>query len=155
MTDTIRELCLAALKTSLESMTEGQPAGDPYSVTWSVVKRAPLDDGDWKKKAALGILDTEEQKNPRIQGYENVLRVVLEFRLFLNNDEDGSKRLNQVLGDIQRKIREDITLGGNAYNVVETGNETSLDDVYDHKVEGAVFLNIQYRHRQDDPRKVV
>ena len=75
MPTTVRENCLAFIKTAIASMTEGEPTADPYSVTWSRVKRAPLDDSDWKKKATVGIIDTEEVKKPRIQVTENKMRL--------------------------------------------------------------------------------
>jgi hypothetical protein len=60
-----------------------------------------------------------------------------------------------VLGEIQRRIREDRTLGGLALDVRETGNDLDLDTYADKAIEGAVFLEVRYRHATDNPRAAV
>jgi hypothetical protein len=156
MADTIREKCLTALEDALKSMVEGEPVADPYTVQFSDVKRGPLGEADHRKRYMASVVDGEEQKSERFPVVDVTLRVTIEFQITVNRGDPRSSVLaNTVLGEVQRKLAEDHTLGGVAIDCREVGNDIDLDSSEDRSVMGAVFLNVRYRHATNDPRKPV
>lgn len=160
MSDTIRETCLKKIKalfTSLNPVTEAAKplAEDRYTVFWEVVTRSKLSQADRQKQHAMGIYDTEEQQEKKMGLIYCNLRIVIEFYAFVSTTVDQSERMNLILGEVQRRLREDIQLSGSAINLEETGNEIDIDGPQDRQCSGAVFLNLKYRYSQSDPRKAI
>ncbi len=152
---TIRERAVECLVLALESMQDGFPTTDPYSVTWEIVARQELGVLGERKKYALAVIEGLERKEPKISQMECFLPVALEFRMILEPDDNPSVEGNRVLGDIQRKVREDIHLQGLTLNLVETENELDIEDAQDRQIGGTVMIEIHYRHAENDPRKLV
>jgi hypothetical protein len=161
-----RERILEEIKRRMCEMDEGHPGSDPYTVTWDVVTRSGLEGLHDRKRHALSIVDTDENKTPKIQQMDANLRVVLEFRVFLETEEEASPAVNRVMTDIQRKMREDLHLtepdDGRALNerelsesVVEIGNQTNIGGFLDRQAGGVVFYNVKYKHAIQDPRELV
>lgn len=154
MSETAREKILARLHSNLSAIVAGEPVDDPYNFTPSRVSRGPLGDFDSRKRLVIGIVDSEEQKKDRFPLVECFLRVVIEFQLSRNQGEaEPSVLANRMLGDLQRKIGEDTTLGGLAIDVKEVGSDVDLESDNDKSIEGALFVVVQYRHAHNDPRK--
>jgi hypothetical protein len=156
MTDTVRETILKALETLMASMQADFPVDDPYTVTWSIISREDIGQLPKTKRYALAIYDTEEEKNPRTYPVTDCrLRVLLEFHVYLQKGEKASTELNRVLGEIERKVRSDRTLGDTCIETEFRGNEFSVDGPYEQQVSGVSYLSILYRHHTDDPRRRV
>ncbi len=158
----IRERAVVFLCDLFSSQEVNQPTGldnfgNPaaYDFKWSVVQRAPLSDRERMKRYAIAILETGEGKDPQISTMHSQLSITLEFWMLLNIDEEPATCANLVLLNIQRKIREDITLGGLVYNVRETGNIIDVEGYADRSINGAMFVTILYKHAEDDPRRIV
>lgn len=149
----MRERALRALRSDFEAMRDGQPASDPYTVTWDLVERAPAKARYRGKRYVLSVMDGRETAS-RVGGdrAEKRLRVVLEFWLWVERDEEPSKAMNRVLGDVRRRLREDIYLEGEALRIEELGSETAADSQDARQVRGAVFMTVTYRHARSDPR---
>ena len=63
--------------------------------------------------------------------------------------------LNSLLGDIKRKLKEDITRGGNAVDTAVTSVEP-FDTIEGQGEVGLVItLEIKYRHAQNNPKTVM
>jgi hypothetical protein len=153
MPDTIRMRCLAAINTALEAMTAGEPADDPYTVQFSKVEHGPLGDTDHRKRYVAGIVPGRERKQTLYPFDQCTLEVAIEFRMMVNRDDDDPEvEAERLLGEIQRKLHEDTTLGGLAIDLRETGNEVDLEMYDDKSVVGVVFFDLLYRHRTTDPR---
>lgn len=156
---TIRELCLEYLEDHFKAQQQGVPATDPYSITWSVVDRAEIDDLSHGKDYTIAIIDTTEQVDfgvSTIDGVTNkTLRVVFEWRAFINASARPSIEANRIIGEIIRRVMEDETLGGLAIWMQETGNDWFADNQNTRQIEGNVFMNLFYRHSRRDPRKDV
>ena len=147
--DTIRETALIALENVVATM-----ATDPdYMLHWGRVSRAPLIDADWKKKYSCGVHDTTEKVDRTANFWYRSLNVVIEFRVTVEQNESPSQEAGRVLGQLQRRIMENDTLGGVVINVQEGGNELYVDFEDARKVSGALFVVVQYRHAENDPRK--
>lgn len=156
MTDTVREKCLAGIVTLIEGMTKGQPVADPYTVSWSLVTRTDLDTVPKGTKYACAISEnTETVLAETFPTTNKLLSVTVDWVQQLDKGEVPSVEWNRVLGEIQRKIGEDRTLGGNAIDCVETGNEPDIDFEGAKTIGGAVFFDVRYRHNVNDPRSVV
>jgi len=156
MAVTVRESCLRGMVALLEAMTDGQPAADPYSVTWRVVNRSDLDNVPKGTKYACSVSEITETVLPETYPHTNkLLSVSIEWEQLIDKNEVPSTEFNRVLGEIQRKIGEDRTLGGNAIDTVETGSEQDIDFEGSKAIGGSVFFDIRYRHNVNDPRSVV
>ena len=164
---TRRERIVAEIDRRMKTMESGQPTSDPYQTTFEVVTRGSSLEGLHKTvKYGLAILDTDEFKSPKINQMDVNLRVVMEFFAWVEQDEEPSVAGNRVMGDIQRRMREDINLtepdDGRSVNdrqiaehVEETGNQLFIDGVQDTQISGAVTWNIRYKHGINDPRELV
>ena len=149
----IREQALSNMTGLFAGMDAAMPLADPYGVQFDYVRRNPLDEDSWKKRLTLGVHDTNEIVEQKISIAMRQLQVVLEFRCTLQTGEVASTVGNAVIGAIQRRVWEDKTLGGTVIDVVETQNETYIDDFDHRQLSGAVFLKIIYRTRDSDPRR--
>ena len=156
MTDTIRENIMNGLVDIMSAMKDGEPVADPYTTTWSVVGREPIEQLTKGKKHALGIYEGTETKTPRASTVMDCsLRAILEFHVYVESAQKASSELNRVLGEVQRKIMEDTSIGSLAIDIVENGNEFDIDGMWDKQVSGALFVTIKYRHHIEDPRASV
>lgn len=154
--NTIRNQWLAALKTHLELMTTSYPVGDPYSVNWTGgVFRETIEKLAVGKLAMLGVYDGPERVDEKFPLTHKVMRVTLEFHIRIDSGQTASARLNEVLGDIQRHLYRDRTLGGLVVDMREVENTLDIEYLYDKVVQGALFLDVSYRHKTGDPREVV
>lgn len=165
MLDSTREIVLTRLCTLMSTQEEGQPQGtstfsgftvpNAYDFEWSLVQREPLGERETKKRFALAITETDEQKSDQIQTQHAFLQVTMEFHMLLNRDEVPSTMASMILSNMARRIRSDHTLGGVAVNMRETGNTIDVDGFADKIVNGAMFISILYKHATDDPRRYV
>ncbi len=165
--ETRRERIVAEIFRRLSSMQAGQPTSDPFQTTFEVVTRGSSLEGIHKTgKSGLAILDAVEFKTPKINQMDVQLQVTLEFLSWVDTGETPSGVGNRILGDIQRRMREDINLtepdDGRpvkdrqiAYHVEEMSNEMFIDGVQDTIISGAVTWNIRYKHAINDPRELV
>lgn len=154
-TPTIREKICGHLVTLFETMTADQPAADPYGWKPSLVTRERWDSLADKKKFAIGVYDTREVKQPGVGRQECRLTVAIEFRVWIEGTQKPSEVMNEVLGVVQRRLGEDISLGGLAINSFETANEIDIDGTNDKQCQGVVFMTVLYRHSEKDPRKAL
>jgi hypothetical protein len=153
---TLRFRCLEAIRASLAGLVEGLPADDPYSVQFSAVEHGPLGDFDNRRRYVAAVVPGNESKQTRYPLTDCTLPVTIEFRMTADRgDQRPAIEAERMLGEIQRRIGEDRTLGGLAIDVRETGNDVDLDTYADKAIEGAVFLEVRYRHATDDPRGTV
>lgn len=150
---TIRDQILEALQAKIAGIVYGQPLTDPYTHTWDKVTREPVRAGGLK--SSVEVIEGPETKIPNIQHMICSLTVLLNFRAVIPLTENPAQAWNRLLGDLQRRVREDIYLGGLSLNVVEQSNEQTLEDETDRQIEGVLVLLIQYRHNINDPRKLV
>lgn len=152
MADSIREQIVSALVSLFEGMQAGLPAPDPYAITWDFVTREPPGAKIKGKKYVLGVFEPAEVKAPLIGAFDATMRVVLEFWTHGPLDREPSTHINLVLGQIQRRLREDRHLGGLAADVKEVGNEIDIDNIDDRQLRGAVLVDVRYKHAVNDPR---
>lgn len=152
MTDTVRERLLEAIRDSFEGVVSGQPAGDPYLFAWDMVTREPPGAKVTGKRHVLGVFDPSETPTPRVGYFEEQLRVVLEFWVHAGRSEEPSPKINEVLGQVQRRAAEDVVLDGRTYHLEEVGSEVDVAGPDDRTLRGAVFYDVTYKHDEDDPR---
>jgi len=152
---TVREQVVQKIVDLFTTVCAGIPLNDPYTVSWSLVTRYGLLEAQSKKRAVLRIDDPEEHKVARTGYYDCTLRVLLEWMYYTDPTGDVSEQANMLVGEIQRRVREDPSLGGIAFDCKEVGNTKEVGGPTERVVQGVVFLNVQYRHAENDPRKIV
>lgn len=163
---TRRDRIVEEIRRRMRELKAGLPADDPYSVTWDIVTRTGLEGMHERKRYSLSLLDTDERKTPKIQQMDCVLTVILAFKVYLDKGEEAGVEANRVMGDVQRKMREDLHLtepdDGRPRNerelsesVVEAANQLEIGGFADRQVEGAVIYNVTYKHAIQDPRELV
>lgn len=151
---TVRERILRQLKADFETM------GTDYPFEWSVVSREDLDSREYGKRYTLAILDTTETKEPRIGFMDCNLTVVFQWTGSFDADDSPAQEANEVLGAIQRKLREnwhvveDATGEQLAVETRETANTIDIADARERMIGGTVSIVVQYRHNRDDPRSL-
>jgi len=157
----IREQALRQLKANFVSQKKGVPTTDPYDFKWDVVQRQPLSAESEGKEYALAIIEGTEQKIPQISSQTSTLQVTLEWTHICPKAMDPTEAFNRVLWNIQRRIRDRSidarTLGNPALvtDIREIANrQESIDDAIDRLIAGTVFVQILYKHDEDDPRVV-
>jgi len=152
MTDTIREQIEKAVVNKIETMKDGDPATDPYGITFSEVTRNRVDQVAFGKKYVAGVYSGPETKRADHPSMRCQLRLIIEFYILLDKTDVAQAQLNFVLGELQRRLAEDHTLGGLAYDMKEEGNEYDVDGSFDTQVSGAIFYRVEYVHHHLDPR---
>ncbi len=164
---TRRERIMEEVARRLGEMTQGDPVSDPYLTTLEFVSRgASLEGLHSTYRTAAAILDADENKTPKINQMDCQLRVTVEFFAYVDTNQTPSSAGNKILGDIQRKMREDIHLtepddgrpvGDRqlSEHIVEVGNQLFIDGVSDTQITGAITYNITYKHGINDPRVLV
>lgn len=147
---TVRERALAALEQAIRT----QPVGD-YGFAWDLVVRAPLRDWAYRKQRSLGIFDGRETKRDLHMVRECSLAVALEIKLVVQSNAQPSSEMNAYFGAVQRRLAEDPTLGGLVIDLVETGNDSDVEDENQRHVAGVLLYTMKYRHAVKDPRRIV
>lgn len=123
---------------------------DGYTVEWNTVRLRPLTQ-DEMRFGALAIFAPKEKKE-RQTGFDNCfITLQIEFFLPLAMGDEPSDIINMGLLDVQRAIASDLTCGGLALNIVETGNEVDVDGPFPSIVAGVVQHELMYRHRAGNP----
>lgn len=126
---------------------------DGYQTTWTAVSRKPLTKQEIQSGNAIAFYDVNEAKTPQMQFFLCDLTVFVEFYHTMAIGEHAADVLNQMLTDVQRKLREDITCGGLSYNLLERKNQIDVDGPLEKVVNGVVEFVVTYRHAVDDPRR--
>lgn len=159
MTDTltIREINIEALVAIFEAMRDGEPEADPYTITWSIVSRVDPAAHAYGKHYALGVVEAEERVLKVLTStmQDKALDIDLIFRINVEPDVEAAKDLNRVLGELQRVIGDDPTLGGLVIDLRERGSNLDVEGVQDKQAEGVLFITMHYRVNERDPRSRV
>ncbi len=157
--DSIRERMLV----ELERLYGSQEVADGHTFTWDSVIRAPLLDGNRRKNYELAILDRGELKEIQMQWNHATLEIDLEWSSLLSRDDTPSILANQILLSLERRLNENLYLyeGGEstgqqlALRAWTIGNEYSVDNENDRRIEGTMFVRVLYKHVVADPRRQV
>jgi len=153
---TVREDIVRWVVQTMRDMRVGEPPSNPYNTRWSVVTRRPVTEMAKGKRTVLGVFEGSEVKVNRVHPITDAtLSLILEFHVLVSKNEEQAHILSVVMGDIQRRMREDPTAGGLALDILEDRNETDIEGLFDRTVSGAVSYSVRYRHHTDDPSKQV
>lgn len=148
----IRENIMAHLKDRFETVEEGVGGS---TLTWEHVTRDPLSKKAFQFESAVSILDPTERKTKEINYELATLRVAVEFTYRVMVGDERGTEANRLLMEIQKTMRSDIQTGGLALNTVEVRSELDIDGPDDKLIGGVSFWDVTYRHRNNDPTKLV
>lgn len=153
MPDTVRENIFANLKTSLEAIT----TGNGFDNTIQEVRRYDINDETVGPFPMIVINPGREASVDNAYPLTSC-RIEVELELWhrINPDETNptDKILNSILGDIKKKLKQDVTRGGNAVDTHITGVEPFEDLRGQSEVGLFIDVVITYRHDQTDPKTV-
>lgn len=156
MADTVRNRIMAALKERFLDVQEGV---DDHVLTWNTVERNLLTDEQQRIGNAISLVDLSETKVEEAGYVRATLTVATEFWIKLKLGDEPSHWVNEVMGDVQRTMREDVKTTvetvEHTLNITEQSNETDIEAAGDKIVGGVVLWSIQYRHLPLDPTKLV
>ncbi len=153
---TRREQIVKALVTNLKTMQDLTPASGAFSVRYSDVYREPPKTLTRSKLAVAVVLEGLGSKNDLNLGVvECTLDVTLEFHCAKPTpNQDMSELLNEYLGETDRLIRSDRTLGGLCTDIKIIGDEISPEGIFEVHGAGMLKIQIRYRHATSDPRQI-
>jgi hypothetical protein len=135
----------------LVSVFEAAPL-DADDVTWDHVSRKPFTESVVKRSNyVIGLYDTAERIRELTGCEQRTVNVVAEFHVKMQEDDEPSSFLNHCLGNISRRIGQDIYLGGLAQNCRESGSELDIDGAFSKYVSGILVFDVIYRCRANDP----
>ena len=154
MADTVREKIFADLVTTLSGIS----TANGYDNNIASVQRWDMN-GNNKVGVPAIIVNSGPEKNDDGKAYDLthcLLTVFLELWVRQNEAESAAmptdKLLNSLLGDIKKSLAEDVTRGGNAFDTEVTDVET-FETVEGQQHAGLVVtIEIEYRHKQTDPK---
>lgn len=153
MLETLRTQVLDAIAERLRTMPADEDVNDPYGVSWSFVTRDPIGELSKGKLCAAGVYGLGTERRPKHPFLITVLNVVVEVHAAKQQGTDMSTTVERLLGAAERRLKQDITLGGLVHDLNITGDQVSVDGSYPNQAEGALFIDVLYTQRDDDPRK--
>lgn len=155
----LRERIMQALKAVFEAQVQGAPSGltnqglvAEFDFRWHKVTRYPLGDAEAQALNAVSLIEGDETKTHQMGATRAFLPVEVNFRVYLEPEDEPATCLNNALLNIQRLVRLDPQLGGLCEDVREEANSHTIQSFEDRQVEGTVFLSIRYKHAENDPR---
>lgn len=152
----VREDIMEYLVAVFQGVAPGVVVGEQtYSTAFDAVSRFPFRGQDQLMNCEISIIDLKEKKKQVMLYQDCFLMVTTEFRYRLQLGDDPLTEANRVLSDIQLAMRSDITCDAKSLNVTELSNELDPEHGGIHIVGGIAFWEIRYRHRWDDPRRMV
>lgn len=150
--ETVRELILQNIKTTLEGVTIANGYG--FDFTADTVQRWTMHGNRMVDLPMVIVSPGDEEETSSPNPFEEcVLTVYLD--VFFMNDEDDTvptdTYLNRLQGDIKKAIIEDSTCGGNAIDTDVMGT-TPFETTEGQPYAGIIMeLRVRYRHLRSDP----
>lgn len=157
-----------------ETQREALPAGTTtqgnlplaYDFAWDEVIKQPLTEAETRKRYSLAVLDVGTVREFLEFQFRARLNLELRFRALagqvLSRGEDPSDLARTILLNLERRIMEDIHLGegGSALatdkladQVIILGDEIDVESFQDKRIEGALFVEVLYKHSHGNPRR--
>ena len=153
MPDTVREDIFANIKTSLQAIT----TGNGFDNTITTVKRYNINDetlGPYPMVIINPGTETNQEQGKDFSLTHCQMQVILEVWINPQASETTptDKLLNSLLGDIKKKLKEDITRGGKAIDTRFA--EIEPFEQLTGQSEAGYFITIvvEYRHLQTNPK---
>lgn len=155
MADTVRLTNLKFVLATLQALDLAGPR-DAEPTYFSVAVPGPIGDLENRKRYAVGVVAGKEITRVLYPITECQLEVSVEWRMSWNTgDQYPEYEAERVLGLIKKALAQDRTLGGNAIDFRETGNDIVLDLYTDKTIVGCIYYELLYRHQTLDPTLAV
>lgn len=154
MPDTVREAIFADLVTTLSAIA----VAGGYDNDIASVQRWDMN-GNNKADVPAIIVNSGPEKSDDGKAYDLthcLLTVFLELWVRQNETESAAtptdKLLNSLLGDVKKALALDVTRGGIAVDTEITDVET-FETIEGQQHSGLIItVEIEYRHKQTDPK---
>lgn len=147
----------------LVRLYDTQEVSGGHTFTWDTVIRSPLLEGNRRKNYELAVLDRGELKDIQTQWQHATLEIDLEWSSLLGREDTPSIRANQILLSLERRLNENLYLYEGGLNTNQQlalrawtiGNEYTVLNDTDRRIEGVMFIRVLYKHTVADPRRQV
>jgi hypothetical protein len=158
--DSVRERILV----EVENLYSTQERSGGYTFAWDTVIRSPLLEEQRRKNFELAILDRSELKEIQIQTQHATLEIDLEWSVLGSQKDEMSQLANMVLLALERRLNENVYMFENGDNVDgqqlalrawTVGNDYTIDNDTDRRIEGVMLVRILYKHAVSDPRQQI
>lgn len=153
MSDAMRSQVLDAILALFPQ--KGTPAAEQfltdYGLEWSVTSRDALDQLPKGKKTALGVYGGTAARAATTSFQRVLLPCTLEVYFYSTDSGGKTKALERMLAVAETVLKANSTLGGLVVNIEVTGEQTNIDGPYDNQVDAALYFDVLYFHREDDP----
>jgi len=149
----VRERIVESIKDVLEGMDT-----DTYAFKFDKgqVRREPFKNMSGGKRYSVAIFDDSDIRNPDTDPIVRIsLKVVLEIIVYVQAKEAPSTQLNLVVSEVERALMVDRTLGNLAIDVTVDRTEHDIEGRFDKYAETTMFISVDFRHRNTDPREIV
>ena len=151
----LRRQILEKMKETLLAINTVDSSGQPtdWPVKFSHVGIGPLDDNNQRQRYSIGLVASGEVYGALFPYITRELRVAIEYRITINKgDAPPALEAETVLEVLERLVLSNRTWAGLAVDTDLESNEIDLDNQLDRAVYGVLFVKVQYRHGQRDPR---
>lgn len=153
MTTTLRDQIVNALETALKAVSTTAPIGDPYPAQFDLVVQGSPENLYKGKANVAALYDGNEIKSYKSFPAVNcTLTVDIEVYAHVGANQNGLKRIRELVGVVERKLGEDKTLGGLCHDVLVIAIDAEESGVYETYAQGVVRTSITYKHHTTDPR---
>lgn len=148
---TIREQIVVAMEAVLIAMKK-----PTYAFRFEGVQRSPFKSLGAGKKRMAAIFDETDQRTPDTDPVVRVaLKIAIELMVYIESGETPSTQLNLVVGEVERALMVDRTFGKLAIDVFLDRTEHDIEGRFDKYAESTMFLTVDFRHNNADPRAAV
>lgn len=149
MVATLEEQILDNIKTSLQSIS----IVNGFNTDVARVYRAETDNTEdlADLPGVVMIHDGSERDDSRLGLIVVTLRVVLYPVVKVSDPSNWNESIQLFVADVERRLREDVTRGGNAFDTHVTTAEVPMVDSEAEKAAARIEANIIFRHAYADP----
>ena len=151
MADSIRELIIKNIKTTLEGITTGAV----YNNTAASVQRF-RQSGQSQVAFPMVIIREGAETSKDVPLGKITHHLIIDLLLIVVHDESSDARqsdevMNSFLADVQKAMLADRTRGGHAVETNLQGSEPLDVEDAQRDIEQVVSFEVQYRHSATDP----
>lgn len=153
--DTQRTRVLDALE-ALFPQRDAADAADlevDYGISFSVVSRDPLGQLPKGKLSAIGIYGSDTARSRNSSWTSVTMPCVAELHLAREEGVPLAKSMERYLGAVEKRLRDNKTLGGLIADLEVTSDSVDVDSPYGPQVDGALYFTVKFFQNTEDPRK--
>lgn len=129
------------------------PSDDDWPFQFSTVELGPLANEDNRKRYSVGIVPGPEKYSNLYPYIVNNHQIGIEFRVTKNQgDPEPQIMAEQCLSVLKRLVLKNKTWDNLVCDTQLVQSQIDLVSYSDRSIVGVLFIRVEYRHGQSDPR---